>query len=226
MTSEQVQDLLSQVIRLGFVTARDPGRLRVRVECRDTVTEALVTDWLHVLVARAKEDLQYDLPDVGDQVMCLFLPHGREKGVVLGSMYAADAPPVTSGDKWHRAFKDGTSFEYDREENKLTAQIKGNGVIDVESEGLVTIKAKGAVLIQSTEGITLKAPTIMLAGNLMQEGYEGGAATSELRGSFTVREGGVSVPDQDVIAGSVALRKHIHDGVESGADTSDSPVGG
>ena len=218
LNSEKVLDLLSQVIRVGSVTARQPEKLRVQVECRDTVTNALVTDWMQVLVARAKEDRHYDIPDVGDQVLCLFLPFGRECGFVLGSMYASDAPPVTDGDKTHRAFKDGTAFEYDRKENRLTVHVEGNGLVEV--------KAKGNILVESSEKIVLKAPVIALQGNLVQEGHEGGAAISELRGSFTVREGVIAVPDNDVTAGAVSLRKHTHTGVESGSDTTDSPVNG
>ncbi len=218
LTPEDVSDLLSQVIRVGVVTARQPEKLRVQVECRDTVTNALVTDWMQVLVPRAKEDRQYDIPDVGDQVLCLFQPFGRERGFVLGSMYAADAPPVTDGDKTHRTFKDGTTLEYDRKANRLQACVEGNG--------LVVVTAKGKVLVESSEKIVLKAPVIELQGNLVQQGYEGGRATSELRGSFTVRGGAISVPDDDVTAGAVALRKHTHSGVESGPDTTGKPVNG
>lgn len=218
MTSEEVLDLLSQVIRIGSVTARQPEKLRVQVECRDTVTNALVTDWMQVLVPRAKEDRQYDIPDVGDQVLCLFQPFGRERGFVLGSMYASDAPPVTDGDKTHRTFRDGTILEYDRKTNKLQACVEG--------KGLVVVTAKGKILVESSEKIVLKAPVIELQGNLVQQGYEGGAASSELRGSFTVREGGIAVPDGEVTAGAVALRKHTHSGVESGPDSTGKPVNG
>lgn len=226
VTSGQVLDLLSQIVRVGTVAARQPEKLRVRVEFRDTVTASLVTDWMQVLVPRAKEDRHYDVPDIGDQVLCLFLPFGRERGFVLGAMYAADPPPVADGDKWHRAFKDGTFIEYDRRENRLTARIQGKGVVDVEAQGEVTVKAKGKIRLESPEGLVVKAPTITLAGNLLQEGYDGDGAVSVLRGSFTVREGGIAVPDQDVSAGVVSLRRHEHVGVESGPDTSGAPVGG
>lgn len=223
MEQEQLYDLLAQCIRVGFVTGRDPGHLRVQVECRDTVTGALVTDWLPVLVPRAKDDLQYDLPDVGDQVLCLFLPHGREEGFVLGCMYAADAPPVQDGDKWHRAFKDGTTLEYDRKANRLTARIKGGGILDVTCDGPATLKAKGPVNVSSQASITLKAPQIVLQGNLTQTDVSGGPATSELRGTFTVRDGSVHVPDQDVTAQSISLVGHVHEGVEQGSATTGEP---
>lgn len=73
-----VQDVLAQTIRVGFVTARQPEKMRVQVELRDTVTQPLSSTWLPVLCPRASGDLAYDLPDVGDQVLCLFLPYGLE----------------------------------------------------------------------------------------------------------------------------------------------------
>lgn len=225
-TLQNAPDTLSHLVRYGRVTARDEATMRVQVECEDTVTDALVTDWLPVLTPRAHGDRQYDLPDVEDRVLCLFLPIGLEAGFVLGSLYSDNAPPVVQGDKWHRAFKDGTTIEYDRKENRLTARFRGNGIIDVEAEGKTTIRAKGRISLESPDGITLKAPTIALAGNLTQEGYGGGAATSVLRGSFTVREGGIAVPDRDVSAGKVSLRKHEHENVENGPDVSGAPVGG
>ena len=75
-----VQDVLAQTIRVGFVTARQPETMRVQVELRDTVTQPLSSAWLPVLCPRASGDLAYDLPDVGDQVLCLFLPYGLEQG--------------------------------------------------------------------------------------------------------------------------------------------------
>ena len=149
LTPEDVSDLLSQVIRVGMVTARQPEKLRVQVECRDTVTNALVTDWMQVLVPRAKEDRLYDIPDVGDQVLCVFQPFGRERGFVLGSMYASDAPPVTDGDKTHRTFKDGTTQEYDRNTHEYVHDVNPGGSILLRV-GASQIKITGdRILIES-----------------------------------------------------------------------------
>ena len=47
----EVRDVLAQAIRVGFVVARQPEKMRVRVELKDTVTEALVSAWLPVLLS-------------------------------------------------------------------------------------------------------------------------------------------------------------------------------
>lgn len=219
MTPEQITDQLSQIVRVGMVTARDPGTMRLQVQCPDTVSGALVTEWLQTLTPRAKEDAQYDLPDVGDQVLCLFLPHGLEQGFVLGCMYASattGAPPVSDGDKWHRTFKDGTTLEYDRNTNTLAAKIAGSGVVNLEAEGPVNVKAKGPISLESSETITLKAPSIVMKGNLTQTNVDGGPASSNLSGTFKVRQG-------DVIAENISLVGHTHEGVESGPDNTGGP---
>ena len=117
---------MNELARVGFVVSRQPEKHRVRVEFRDTVTAKLVSGWLPVLVPRASADMAFDLPDVGDQVLCLFLGNGLEEGFVLGSMYGAQKPPVASGDKFHRTFSDGTTLEYDRAAHKLRASVRGD----------------------------------------------------------------------------------------------------
>lgn len=203
MELEQLNDHLAQCIRLGSVTARNAERLRVQVRCVDTVTQPLVTDWLPVLVSRASGDCQYDLPDVGDTVLCLFLPHGREAGFVLGSFYSGDVPPVADGDKWHRTFRDGTTLEYDRKAHKLTANVKGD--VDVTSTGSVTGKitgsltaeAEGAVNVSSAAQIALNAPAMSLGGG-------GGSTQAAMRGTFRLQDG-------DIIVEGISLLHHTHE---------------
>lgn len=203
MELEQLNDLLAQCIRPGTVTARDAAKLRVQVRCADTVTAPLVTDWLPVLVSRAGGDCQYDLPDVGDAVLCLFLPHGREAGFVLGGFYSGNLPPVADGDKWHRAFRDGTTLEYDRKSHTLRADVRGD--VDVTATGSVTgkiigslaVEAEGAVSISSAAQLALNAPAMSLGG-------DGGSTQADMRGTFRLQDG-------DIIVEGVSFLHHTHD---------------
>ena len=203
MELEQLNDLLAQCIRMGTVTARDAVKLRVQVRCADTVTASLVTDWLPVLVSRACGDCQYDLPDVGDDVLCLFLPHGREAGFVLGSLYSGSTPPVADGDKWHRVFKDGTALEYDRKAHKLTADVKGDvdvtatGSVTGRISGSLTAEAEGAVGISSAARIDLNAPSMNLGGN-------GGGTQAAMQGTFRLQDG-------DIIVEGISFLHHRHE---------------
>ena len=189
--------------------------MRVRVELPDTVTSSLVTAWLPVLCRRACADLTYDLPDIGDQVLCVFLPIGLEQGFVAGSMFGKQSPPVTNPDKVHRRFKDGTFLEYDRNEHNLTANVQGDVVIT--ATGSVTVTAK-TIQLTGQESIALTAPTITLQGSVSTSAQGGGPGTVSMNGDATV--------SGDVHAGLVSLRSHTHQGVDPGNGTSGSPVGG
>lgn len=101
-----------------------------------------------------------------------------------------------------------------------------HGADSVTVEGEETIKAKGKVTIESAQEILLRAPVVKIQGILTTEGYEGGPGSSTLYGDFTVRNGGVAVPDKDVTAGGVSLRGHTHTGVQPGGGTTGTPVGG
>lgn len=203
MEPDQLHDLLAQCIRPGVVTAREPSGMRVQVRCGDTVTAPLVTDWLQVLTPRAREDCQYDLPDVGDVVLCLFLPHGHESGFVLGCMYAGAKPPVADGDKWHRTFRDGTVLEYDRKVHKLTAIVKGD--VDITATGSVTGKLEGGmqaevsgpIALQSSQQMQLTAPSMTLGGP------SGGTTGATMSGTFSLKNG-------DIIVEGISFRNHVH----------------
>lgn len=196
MSEEQLRDTLAQMVRVGFVSARQPEKMRVRVELRDTVTASLVTDWLPVLCPRACGDLAYDLPDVGDQVLCLFLGYGLEQGFVLGAMYGKADPPVSSDDICQRRFQDGTVLEYDRAAHKLTAQVRGD--VAVTATGSVQVDVTGAAGVSSATGLTLSAPAMQLGG------AGGGTTQAAMRGTFRLTGG-------DIIVEGISFLHHVHD---------------
>ncbi len=210
MNEQMLRDMMSQIIRVGFVAGRQPERMRVKVELRDTTNAKLVSDWLPVITPRACADEQYDLPDDGDQVLCLFLPYGLEQGFVLGSMYGKAEPPVQSGDKWHRKFRDGTTLEYDREAHLLSGNVKGDvklavsGNITVTLDGTLAETAKGPANITSAQRISLSAPAISMGG-----GAGGGSTTATITGD-TNQRGTITVTNGDVIVEGISFLRHVH----------------
>jgi len=127
------------MIRVGEVVAVDEKNCRVRVRLKDC--DGMVSYWLPVVVPKSKDDKFYFLPDVGELVLCAFLDYGVEQGFVLGAIYnKKDLPPVSSRDKLHIKFKDGTFLEYDRNSHKLKIHCKGD--IEIIAEGNVTIIGK------------------------------------------------------------------------------------
>lgn len=209
MTYDQVLDILAQMVRVGFVVSRQPERMRVKVKLMDTTTASLVSDWLPVLCPRAYSDKQYDLPDEGDQVLCVFLSLGLEQGFVLGAMYGKEKPPVTSGDKWHRQFSDGTELEYDRKEHLLTASVKGNvkasveGNIDITVKGKLGANVQGKASLTSATSIDLNAPAIGMGSNA------GGGTTATVTGD-TLQRGCITVENGDVTVNNISFLRHRH----------------
>ena len=170
--------------------------MKIRVGFGFDVHQLVDSAWLPVLCPRASGDLVYDLPDVGDQVLCLFLPYGLEQGFVLGAMYGKASPPVSSGDKWHRRFQDGTVLEYDRAAHKLTAQVQGD--VAVKATGSVQAEATGDVSVSSAASLTLMAPAMQLGGT------GGGTTQATMQGTFRLEHG-------DIIVEGVSFLHHVHD---------------
>lgn len=205
-----LEGVVANIVRVGFVVGRHPERHRVRVEFRDTVTSKLVSGWLPVLVPRASGDMAYDLPDENDQVLCLFLGNGLEDGFVVGSMYGANFPPVSSGDKWHRTFSDGTELEYDRKAHKLTARVKGDveaevsGNLSVKLEGTGSVDANGALELSSAASIGLFTPALTMGGT------GGGGTEASTQGNIRHR-GNIVVTGGDVTVNGISFLGHVHD---------------
>lgn len=219
MNGDQLlESSLAELIRVGTVTGRIETSHRLRVEFADTTTAPVTTAELQCIVRRAKEDKEYDLPDIGDQVLCIFLPNGKETGFVIGSMYGAESPPVSSGDKWHRTFKDGTVLEYDRAAHKLLADVKGSA----------EVKTTGEATYSSQVKVTVAAPNIIMNGNVTAAGPGGGEATvtetanRTINGSLTVNgpvniNGDASISGNNTVGGNSRTSGDSYAASRSGA---------
>lgn len=117
------------MIRFGVVSEVDAETCRVRVRFDDL--DGVVSQFLPVLVSKSKKDRYYHLPDLEEHV-AVALDENGEDGVVLGAVYSEpEPPPVTSGDKAHVTFEDGSSVEFDR----------ASGVLKVDAKSQVILKA-------------------------------------------------------------------------------------
>jgi phage baseplate assembly protein V len=140
---QQAQNLY----RIGEVVSRGTKKGTVRVQFKDT--DELVSFDLQVIQRSTLKDKNYKIPDIGEQVACLFSANGPEEGVVLGCLYNdKDKPPVDSGDVEHITFEDGTVLEYDRAAHKLTVDVQGD--IEIHATGSINIKADGPVKINGS----------------------------------------------------------------------------
>jgi len=158
-----MEEVIRELVRVGVVTNVYPERGTVRVRLVDADDQ--VSYELPVLFRKTMKDKEYWMPDVGEQVVCLFSGQGLEQGFVLGAIYSKkDSVPVASRDKWHVKFEDGTVIEYDRKEHKLKAMV--NGEVEVQATGNVLIQAPTVILIGNLEVVG----NIHATGSIIDEG--------------------------------------------------------
>lgn len=83
----------SKIIRVGEVSSTNPATMTVKVVFPDE--DNSVSDNLSVINRGSKNNKDYWMPDVGEQVLCVFPPNSRNRGFVLGSFFSSvDVPPT------------------------------------------------------------------------------------------------------------------------------------
>lgn len=134
---------IKKLIRVGTVSSVNAaaGSVRVAFAAQDD----MVTYELPVITRGSKNNKDYWLPDVDEQVLCLFLPNTSGRGVcdgfVLGTFYSSvDAPVESRGDVHAVKYGDGTIIKHDRSTGKLT--INATGDIDIIAGGKITINGQ------------------------------------------------------------------------------------
>lgn len=146
---EALERKLNQVVRQGIVCSVQPEKGTVTVKLDDS--DGLVSKPLQVLFKRTVDNADYDMPDVGEQVVCIFLPNGMEHGFVIGSPYSSvDSVPVADRDIKHYRFADGSYLEYNRRTHHL----------DINISGTLDMFASGEMVIESGTHLQLVAPRI------------------------------------------------------------------
>jgi phage baseplate assembly protein V len=220
-----IEGILAQMVRVGTVSSVIPESGFVRVTCGDA--DNLVSYELPVLTHKAQYDKEYWMPDVGEQVVCIFLPNGLECGFVVGAFFSGpDRAPVASKDKHHVSYKDGTWIEYDRSSHVMSGHIKGSvNALTIDDDA--TVSVGGSIIasagndasftvgksatVDAGADITLKAPVINMAGNIASTGPGGGVGT-ENKSAHTTHNGSLSLNGNLTVNGSITATGTIMDG--------------
>lgn len=135
---QKIVQILKNIIRVGNVSSVDYDRGAVKVTFPDK--DDIVSDYLPYL------SFEYNMPDVGDQVLCVFLPNGISKGFCLGHPYSNKNMPVQPGPQYYyKNIYDEAFYQYDKNSKTLT--------IDAEN-----------IVLNGATSIVLKAPEITLDG--------------------------------------------------------------
>lgn len=206
--------------KIGEVSSIDPARCTARVIFDDE--NSMVSYDLPIMQRNSYGNCDYQMPDIGEDVLCLFRSDGFEDGVIIGSFYAGDVePPETTADRRTVVFKDGTRICYDRASHTLTVTIAGTVIVFDQQTGSITVPESASVfcktaLVQASESVTIDSPDTFFTGNIKVQGLITG------QGGFTVTGGGGVVANcniqlngtltatEDVVASGISLNGHTH----------------
>ncbi|MEE0457057.1 MAG: phage baseplate assembly protein V [Anaerovibrio sp.] len=127
----ELKRIVRSMIRKGTVCAVDPKTMSVKVEFSEK--DCLPSPFLPVLCQGAGGNKCYWLPDIGDQVVCLYEANDKNasSGWVLGTYFTEAHPPQVADAEIRRLdFGDGSFMEFNRSNGSLTIQCTGNIVIN------------------------------------------------------------------------------------------------
>jgi len=206
--------------KIGEVSSINPVKCTARVIFDDE--NSMVTYDLPIMQRNSLGNRDYQMPDIGEDVLCLFRSDGFEDGVIIGSFYAGDVePPETTADCRTVVFKDGTRICYDRAAHTLTVTIAGTEIVFDQQKGSITVPDSVTVncttaTIHASKSVTIDAPDTFFTGNITVQGLITG------QGGFTVTGGGGVVANcniqlngtltatGDVVASGISLNSHTH----------------
>ena len=159
--NEDIKELLNNLIRIGKVSSVDYQRGTARVTFPDD--DEIVSYDLPVLHRNALKNKDYNMPDIDERVLCLFLPSGVATGFILGSVYTETVlPPESSGKYRTVVFDDGTRVRYDREDHHMSIDIGETKI--TANRGFVTVDAPRNISITAGNDVNVKANKLMVQG--------------------------------------------------------------
>jgi len=163
---------------VGVVTDnKDPQKLgRVKVKY-PAISEADTSWWAPIVMMGAGNNRGwFFIPEIDDEVLCLFEQGHLDRPVVVGAMWNGKDKPAdkNSGGNPRRLIKSrtGSKITFDDENNKITIEDgAGKGMIELDAENnKITITAiEGDVCFQTPEGDTIivaKTATLEATNNV------------------------------------------------------------
>ncbi len=214
-----------RLIRSGIVTSLNEKEASARVKFHDTKT---ISKELKVLESHSNKTKTYSMPSIGEEVLCVFLPHAPSVGYIIGSYYTKKNLPLESGKIETIVYEDGTKIKYDMEKSILEVNCVGDVIANcVNFTGTVTemvtlqcknasitatenINAKCKILNASADdSLTLKAPAIVLDGEVTTT--QNVVAAKNITAGIDVTAG-VNVNCVDTITSKGSVNSHPHTG--------------
>lgn len=126
------------MIRTGKVSSINYKKVSARVELDNT--QGMISKELKVLRSHTKKEKSYSMPSIGEDVVCVFLPHDPNTGFIVGSYYSGKNLPEETGKIKYIFFPDGTRLKYDLETGVLEVDCVGD--INISSGSVINIKGQ------------------------------------------------------------------------------------
>lgn len=150
----------NNLIMIGTVSAINEEEAKARVLFTDR--DDMTTKEIPLCFLRTKGMRVYAMPEIGEEVLCLFLPNGYEEGFIIGSYYN-DAHKVPIADKETKIikFKNGDYIKYKNGEMEVKCN-KVNIIADVDIKGKLKVSESvtSPVFVGDLKGRADKAKVI------------------------------------------------------------------
>ncbi len=138
------QKAINDLIQVGTVTAVDPEKQRADVDVLGTTYEGL--KWLS---PAASDDLIWNIPRAGSQVVIASMAGDIERGFIIGSLFGTHKPKTTKDSMSITSieFADGTSIKYDKAKHELNIDgTKSSAVFNIKAGGDVNVDGSNVVI--------------------------------------------------------------------------------
>ncbi|MEK8139341.1 phage baseplate assembly protein V [Morganella morganii] len=206
MTLNELERLISNLLRVGVVEEVDTEKMVCRVRTGD-----ILTDWIRWGADRAGAGRSWWAPVAGEQVIIGAVNGELTTAFVLCSLYSdANGAPSHSAQAMHKTFSDGAVIEYEPETGELT--VTGIQKATVNAAQKIDATAPEVTVTASTQ-INFNTPKVVCSDNLTCAtlNVEKGG---EMTGNITHQGGEFS-------SNGVVVDNHSHGGVERGGSWTD-----
>ncbi|WP_142417264.1 phage baseplate assembly protein V [Bartonella massiliensis] len=151
---KEITDLkrrMANMVVVGKISHIDHKNARYRVK-----SGHLISDWIPDTQARAGKTCSYEGRDVGEQVIVVSSSGDLSQGVIVGSLHTDANQAADKGNIHKTLYPDGTTVEYDDEQNSYTLNLTSGGKFSLTISDGVSIKGDGKKLeLQAPEGIKI-----------------------------------------------------------------------
>lgn len=152
--SDPLAALVENLIRVGEVTSVDAAAATARVWFSDK--DDVESFDLQVMTRNAGKTKRLSMPDIGEIVVCLFLPSGVETGFIVGSIYPANvARPTSAGGIDVVEYDDGARIEYDTSTGALA--VSGVKSVSVAGSDSVILEVGGSKFTATPTALKLES---------------------------------------------------------------------